>query len=398
MASFLGSTQGPATASHTVLGAQSRINYDAIKQLLVTKKDNGEWETMVLLDSTETQSDENRLCHQPATKLHKLVCGHWVFTKEPEKCAPNCLVVNTGKVPTTASLAPDFGCRLCERRNNTNDPSILQDPTSWPELLLEKYHLNVFTEASSLGSRACMIVYLAVDGTLIPCVDNVDAAVIRVLMSKHDDRGNLVMLQARPDVLSLLNSQRTTTSSSTTNQAPGMASDDPLLRNVPTGPRSRSGTTSYTATRPRASTGSSMKASFTGSQTTPTKTKAMRSPHTSPTTAKRGKDLTGPKRGQGVTKSPTSMKTHRGSQKTRGLERGLGARGEGQYSMKGSQRHSRGGDEMEVGEGLPYGDEGVKYIEGEEEGEMIPQGTVEEEKERKKLRETEKIFGNMALD
>ncbi|KAF2808837.1 uncharacterized protein BDZ99DRAFT_521313 [Mytilinidion resinicola] len=259
---------------------------------------------MVLLDSTETHPDENRLRHQPAMKLHKLVCGHWVFTKQPEQCAPNCKVIN--------------------------------GPTSWPELLLEKYNLNPFAEASGLGGRVCMVVYLAVDGTIIPCLDNVDAAVIRILMSKHDDRGDLVVLPARPDLLYLFSSQR----------------------NTPPPPP------------------------------TPTEPKAMRGLHTSPGTGKGRKNLTSPKRGRGVTKQSPPSKSSK--DKSASWDKS---------GQKSKQRATGGGgDGMDVGEGLSYGDEGVEYQEGSEEGEVRVKGTLEEEEAAKKLREAEKTFERMALD
>ncbi|KAF2808838.1 uncharacterized protein BDZ99DRAFT_477347 [Mytilinidion resinicola] len=81
----------------------------------------------------------------------------------------------------------------------------------------------------------------------------------------------------------------------------------------------------------------------------------------------------------------------------------LRARPSGQTALSaaaggvGRATGSYGGSDTEMGEGLPYGDEGVDYRQGSEEGELRAVGTAEEEEKQKKLREAQEALDKRRL-
>ncbi|KAF2808840.1 uncharacterized protein BDZ99DRAFT_521316 [Mytilinidion resinicola] len=124
---------------------------------------------------------ENRTCKGNLSKMHRLQCLHYIWTSSVSACAPNCL---GGQHPTPlpASIqGPHFGCQLCLRAAQAKDPALRKPGNHWVDLLLED---NLERDSSPLtGLRACQIVFMAKDGTLIPAMEPIDSALIRALMS-----------------------------------------------------------------------------------------------------------------------------------------------------------------------------------------------------------------------
>jgi hypothetical protein len=92
---------------------------------------------------------------------------------------------------------PSFLCRLCARLARSNDPSLQQDPSAWTELLLEK-HTDGDDPSLLYGTRDSSIVFLARDGTIIPILTKLDAAITRILWKKEDDAGKKIRLNTFP--------------------------------------------------------------------------------------------------------------------------------------------------------------------------------------------------------
>ncbi|KAF2497483.1 hypothetical protein BU16DRAFT_605956 [Lophium mytilinum] len=368
MSSPLGGTdQAPAATpqGQTVLGIQSRLSYADIQRLMADKKAGGEWEEMLLLSRTGLQASENRLCQQPASKLHRLSCGHWVYVHHPEKCATNCMAIENGDLLDAEGLAPEFGCRLCHRASNTDKKANKQKAKSWPELLLEEHETGPSGEDLALAPlRQCFIAYVAFDGTIIPCLDKTDAAAIRILWYKEDADHSPVVLPIRPDLHPIFRGQPTT-------RATASASNDPVHA---------------APTEPKAMRGSG------APHNAPKGPSSMQSPKGKgvPKQSPKGKGVSkqSPK-GKGAFKQSPKGKYSGGSRAfevMRGMSTGQFAAGGGRQS----------GGEME-GEGLPYGDEGVKYKPGREDGEMVPRATADDEEDAKQLREAENTFDKMNL-
>ncbi|KAF2497485.1 hypothetical protein BU16DRAFT_616116 [Lophium mytilinum] len=124
---------------------------------------------------------ENRTCKGSFSKLHRLQCLHYVWTPSATDCAPNCL---GGQHPTPLPATvqgPHFGCQLCLRAAQANNPALRTPGNHWVDLLLEE---NFERDSTPLtGLRACQVVFMAKDGTLIPAVEPIDSALIRALMT-----------------------------------------------------------------------------------------------------------------------------------------------------------------------------------------------------------------------
>ncbi|KAF2497653.1 hypothetical protein BU16DRAFT_616261 [Lophium mytilinum] len=90
-------------------------------------------------------------------------------------------------------------------------------------------------------------------------------------------------------------------------------------------------------------------------------------------------------------KDPWTRIYHQGIADPKGVETLYRPKAMLRNSGMGRETAMAGGYYAEMGEGLPYGDEGLPSHEagGSEEGELRAAGTTEEEKERMKLREAE---------
>ncbi|KAF2808839.1 uncharacterized protein BDZ99DRAFT_477348 [Mytilinidion resinicola] len=126
-------------------------------------------------------SKENRRCKNSHSKLHVLKCTHFIFTPSATDCAPNRLAMqNVNPLPVNVQ-PPDFGCQICVRAAQSNDLALREPGKNWTDLLLE-HNYDPGTQSGPLaGLRTCHIAYLARDGTIIPAIEPIDAALIRIL-------------------------------------------------------------------------------------------------------------------------------------------------------------------------------------------------------------------------
>ncbi|OCK75772.1 hypothetical protein K432DRAFT_396979 [Lepidopterella palustris CBS 459.81] len=215
-------TADPDLSSATGIRADTLRNASDLAALVASKKASGAYLTTVANDPpwapwaeypspVNPRSElENRPCHRSVSRVHELVCGHFVLTPYAAQCAGNCAGAreHAGKAAVAMAVAlcspagqrtpeeeapddnddvkapgPDFGCRLCVRAALAVEMGLLADGGLKRQsgMMLEQYTDEAREMVRLAGFRACEVVFVSRDGTIIPVREKIDAAVARAI-------------------------------------------------------------------------------------------------------------------------------------------------------------------------------------------------------------------------
>ncbi|KAF2497484.1 hypothetical protein BU16DRAFT_605958 [Lophium mytilinum] len=182
----------PGSRPSEILALEAKLNWRSVRAFLEVGRFWEKYEvTLPAVSSSASAtsaidaSKENRCCRNSHSKLHVLKCTHFIFTPSATDCAPNCLAMqNVNQLPINVQQ-PDFACQICVRAAQSSDLSLREPGDNWVDLLLE-HNFDPDAQSGPLaGLRACHIAYLASDGNVIPAIDPIDVALIRVLWTKR---------------------------------------------------------------------------------------------------------------------------------------------------------------------------------------------------------------------